>query len=72
MDELFEKTVDDWARFYADPKPATLNSQNLVSRRFALEIIETGITPSLSDVLLCHRHQRDPPAYTHRIRGAPC
>jgi ubiquinone/menaquinone biosynthesis C-methylase UbiE len=46
VDELFTKTVDDWARFYADPKPATLNSQNLVSRRqFALEMLEARVAP---------------------------
>jgi ubiquinone/menaquinone biosynthesis C-methylase UbiE len=44
VDELFTKTVDDWARFYADPKPKTLNSQNLVSRRrFALEMLEARV-----------------------------
>lgn len=46
VDELFTKTVDNWARFYADPKPLTLNSQNLVSRRrFALEMLESHIPP---------------------------
>ncbi len=46
VDELFTRTVDDWARFYADPKPATLNAQNLVSRRrFALEMVEARIPP---------------------------
>ncbi|MGA3092595.1 MAG: class I SAM-dependent methyltransferase [Terriglobales bacterium] len=44
VDELFEKTVDDWARFYNDPKPATLTAQNLVSRRrFTLEMIEARV-----------------------------
>jgi ubiquinone/menaquinone biosynthesis C-methylase UbiE len=44
VDELFTKTVEDWARFYADPEPASLNSQNLISRRrFALEMIETRV-----------------------------
>jgi ubiquinone/menaquinone biosynthesis C-methylase UbiE len=46
VDELFTKTVDNWARFYADPKPATLNSQNLVSRRrFALEMFAARVPP---------------------------
>jgi ubiquinone/menaquinone biosynthesis C-methylase UbiE len=46
VDELFEKTVDDWARFYDDPKPVTMTSQNLVSRRrFALEMIESQLAP---------------------------
>jgi ubiquinone/menaquinone biosynthesis C-methylase UbiE len=46
VDELFTKTVDDWARFYEDPKPASLTSQNLVSRRrFALEMIESRVPP---------------------------
>jgi ubiquinone/menaquinone biosynthesis C-methylase UbiE len=46
VDELFEKTVDDWARFYDDPKPVTMTSQNLVSRRrFALEMIESRVAP---------------------------
>lgn len=46
VDELFTKTVEDWARFYSDPKPATLNAQNLVSRRrFALEMLEARVTP---------------------------
>jgi ubiquinone/menaquinone biosynthesis C-methylase UbiE len=44
--ELFTKTVDDWARFYQDPKPATLTAQNLVSRRrFAIEMIEARLEP---------------------------
>jgi|HubBroStandDraft_1064217.scaffolds.fasta_scaffold00117_20 ubiquinone/menaquinone biosynthesis C-methylase UbiE len=46
VDELFEKTVEDWARFYNDPKPATLTSQNLVSRRrYTLEMIEPRVAP---------------------------
>jgi|ERR1022692_1054178 ubiquinone/menaquinone biosynthesis C-methylase UbiE len=46
VDELFTKTVEDWARFYNDPKPATLNAQNLVSRRrFALEMLEARVAP---------------------------
>ncbi|HYW40730.1 MAG TPA: class I SAM-dependent methyltransferase [Terriglobales bacterium] len=46
VDELFTRTVDDWARFYADPKPVSLNSQNLISRRrFALEMIEARVPP---------------------------
>jgi len=46
VDELFTKTVADWARFYADPKPATMNAQNLVSRRrFALEMVEARVPP---------------------------
>lgn len=46
VDELFTKTVEDWARFYNDPKPATLNAQNLVSRRrFALEMLEAKVAP---------------------------
>jgi ubiquinone/menaquinone biosynthesis C-methylase UbiE len=49
VDELFTKTVDDWARFYSDPKPATLNAQNLISRRrFALEMLETRVPPGSS------------------------
>jgi ubiquinone/menaquinone biosynthesis C-methylase UbiE len=51
VDELFTKTVEDWARFYSDPKPATLSAQNLVSRRrFALEMIESRVPPG-SNVL---------------------
>jgi ubiquinone/menaquinone biosynthesis C-methylase UbiE len=51
VDELFTKTMDDWARYYADPKPATLNANNLVSRRrFALEMIEARL-PAASKVL---------------------
>jgi ubiquinone/menaquinone biosynthesis C-methylase UbiE len=46
VEELFTKTVDTWARFYDDPKPPTLNSQNLVSRmQFALEMLETRVPP---------------------------
>jgi len=46
VDELFTKTVDNWARFYADPKPLTLNSQNLISRRrFALEMLVSRVKP---------------------------
>jgi ubiquinone/menaquinone biosynthesis C-methylase UbiE len=46
VDELFTKTVEDWARFYSDPKPLTLNSQNLVSRRrFALQMLEARLSP---------------------------
>jgi|HubBroStandDraft_4_1064222.scaffolds.fasta_scaffold00285_8 ubiquinone/menaquinone biosynthesis C-methylase UbiE len=51
VDELFTKTVEDWARFYSDSKPATLNAQNLISRRrFALDMLETRISPG-SNVL---------------------
>jgi ubiquinone/menaquinone biosynthesis C-methylase UbiE len=46
VDELFTKTVEDWARFYSDPRPITLNSQNLISRRrFALEMLEAKVSP---------------------------
>jgi hypothetical protein len=46
VDELFTKTVDDWARFYNDPRPATLNAQNLISRRrFAREMLEAKVSP---------------------------
>jgi ubiquinone/menaquinone biosynthesis C-methylase UbiE len=46
VEEVFTKTVSDWARFYADPKPKTMGAQNLVSRmRFALEMLETRIAP---------------------------
>jgi len=46
VDDLFTKTVEDWARFYNDPKPRTMNDQNLVSRRrFALEMIEGKLQP---------------------------
>jgi ubiquinone/menaquinone biosynthesis C-methylase UbiE len=46
VDELFTKTVEDWAGFYSDPKPATLSAQNLVSRRrFALEMLEARVSP---------------------------
>jgi ubiquinone/menaquinone biosynthesis C-methylase UbiE len=49
VDELFTKTVDDWARSYGDPKPATLNAQNLISRRrFALEMLEARVSPGSS------------------------
>jgi len=45
VEELFTKTVDDWARFYEDPTPPTLGAQNLVSRmRFSLEMLESGVT----------------------------
>ena len=41
VNELFTQTVDDWARFYEDPKPAKMGAQNLISRRrFAVEMIE--------------------------------
>ena len=44
VNELFTQTVDDWARFYEDPKPANLTAQNLVSRRrFAIEMIEARV-----------------------------
>ena len=44
VNELFTQTVDDWARFYEDPKPAKLSAQNLVSRRrFAIEMIESKL-----------------------------
>jgi ubiquinone/menaquinone biosynthesis C-methylase UbiE len=46
VNELFTQTVDDWARFYEDPKPAKLSAQNLVSRRrFAIEMIESQLAP---------------------------
>ncbi len=46
VNELFTQTVDDWARFYEDPKPAKLGAQNLISRRrFAIEMIEKRLTP---------------------------
>jgi ubiquinone/menaquinone biosynthesis C-methylase UbiE len=46
VNELFTKTVEDWARFYEDPTPALMTSQNLVSRRrFALEMIESRLAP---------------------------
>ena len=46
VDELFTRTVEDWARFYNDSKPVTLNAQNLVSRRrFALEMLEARVSP---------------------------
>jgi len=49
VDELFTKTVEDWARFYRDPKPATMGAQNLVSRRrFALEMVEARVPPGSS------------------------
>lgn len=44
VNELFTKTVDDWARFYDNPKPPTLTAQNFVSRlRFTLEMIESRV-----------------------------
>jgi len=46
VNELFTRTVEDWARFYADPKPVTMSAQNLVSRRrFAMEMLETRLPP---------------------------
>ena len=51
VDELFTRTVDDWARFYADPKPANFTAQNLVSRRqFTLQMIEARV-PKGSTIL---------------------
>jgi len=51
VNELFTQTVDDWARFYEDPKPAKMSSQNLVSRRrFAIEMIEAKL-PKGSKIL---------------------
>src|SRR5258708_6321827 len=51
VDELFTKTVQDWARFYSDPKPPTMSAQNLISRRrFALEMLEARVPPG-SNVL---------------------
>src|SRR5260370_27623508 len=51
VDELFTKTVEDWARFYSDPKPPTMSAQNLISRRrFALEMLEARVPPG-SNVL---------------------
>ena len=42
--DLFTQTVDDWARFYDDPKPRTLTAQNFVSRRrFAIQMIEARL-----------------------------
>ena len=44
VNDLFTQTVDDWARFYDDPAPKTLTSQNFVSRRrFAIEMIEARL-----------------------------
>jgi ubiquinone/menaquinone biosynthesis C-methylase UbiE len=46
VEELFTRTVSAWACFYNDPKPPTLNAQNLVSRmRFALEMLELKVPP---------------------------
>jgi ubiquinone/menaquinone biosynthesis C-methylase UbiE len=51
VNELFTKTVDDWARFYSSSKPATLSAQNLISRRrFALDMLEARTAPG-SNVL---------------------
>jgi ubiquinone/menaquinone biosynthesis C-methylase UbiE len=51
VNELFTQTVDDWARFYENPKPANLTAQNLVSRRrFAIEMIEAKL-PKGSKIL---------------------
>ena len=51
VNELFTQTVDDWARFYEDPKPLKLSAQNLVSRRrFAIEMIEKQL-PKGSKIL---------------------
>lgn len=44
VDELFNKTVDDWAKFYNDPKPPTLTAQNFVARRrYTIEMIEARV-----------------------------
>ena len=49
--DLFTQTVDDWARFYDDPKPPTLTAQNFVSRRrFAIQMIEARL-PKGSKIL---------------------
>jgi ubiquinone/menaquinone biosynthesis C-methylase UbiE len=46
VEELFTKTVDDWARFYDDQNPPTLTAQNLVSRmRFTLEMLGAAVQP---------------------------
>lgn len=46
VNELFTKTVDNWARFYEDPRPVKMGAQNLVSRRrFAIEMIEARLAP---------------------------
>src|SRR5258708_15892790 len=51
VDELFTKTVEDWERFYSDPKPPTMSAQILISRRrFALEMVEARVPPG-SNVL---------------------
>jgi ubiquinone/menaquinone biosynthesis C-methylase UbiE len=45
VEELFTQTAADWASFYDDPEPHTLNLQNLVSRmHFALEMLEARIS----------------------------
>jgi ubiquinone/menaquinone biosynthesis C-methylase UbiE len=44
VNELFTQTVDDWARYYDDPAPATLTAQNFVSRRrFAIQMTESKL-----------------------------
>lgn len=51
VNDLFTQTVDDWARFYEDPKPSNLTAQNLVSRRrYAIEMIEARL-PKGSKIL---------------------
>ena len=51
VNDLFTQTVDDWARYYDDPAPATLTAQNFVSRRrFAIQLIEARL-PKGSKIL---------------------
>jgi ubiquinone/menaquinone biosynthesis C-methylase UbiE len=51
VNDLFTQTVDDWARYYDDPAPATLTAQNFVSRRrFAIQLIEDRL-PKGSKIL---------------------
>lgn len=51
VNDLFTQTVDDWARYYDDPAPATLTAQNFVSRRrFAIQMIENQL-PKGSKIL---------------------
>lgn len=51
VNDLFTQTVEDWARYYDDPAPATLTAQNFVSRRrFAIQMIESKL-PKGSKIL---------------------
>lgn len=44
VNQWFTQTVDDWARFYEDPRPLKMSAQNLVSRRrFAIEMTEAKV-----------------------------